>query len=75
MEFIIIAVIVVFVLHYNRVVDTRRFIVDTEPYFRALMEDDYAFLLSIRYPGRDININELYGTRVRNGLLTIILVV
>lgn len=75
MEFIIIAVIVVFVLHYNRVVDTRRFVVDTEPYFRALMEDDYAFLLSIRYPGRDLNINELYGTRVRNGLLTIILVI
>ena len=75
MEFIIIAVIVVFVLHYNRVVDTRRFVTDTEPYFRALMEDDYAFLLSIRYPGRDININELYGIRVRNGLITIIAVI
>ena len=39
------------------------------------MEDDYAFLLSIRYPGRDININELYGIRVRNGLITIIAVI
>ena len=44
MEFVIIAVIVVFVLHYNRVVDTNRFVTDTEPYFRALMEDDYVFL-------------------------------
>ena len=60
MEFVIIAVIVVFVLHYNRVVDTNRFVTDTEPYFRALMEDDYVFLLGIRYPGRDINVNELY---------------
>ncbi len=75
MEFIVIAVIVVFVLHYNRVVDTKRFIVDTEPYFRNLMEDDYVFLLGIRYPGRDINVNELYGIRVRNGLITIIAVI
>jgi len=75
MEFVIIAVIVVFVLHYNRVVDTNRFVTDTEPYFRALMEDDYVFLLGIRYPGRDINVNELYGVRVRNGLITIIAVI
>lgn len=75
MEFIIIAVVVVFVLNYNRIVDTNRFITDTEPYFRALMEDDYIFLLGIRYPGRDINVNELYGIRVRNGLITIIAVI
>lgn len=72
MQFVIIGVIIVFVLNYNRVVDTNRFVTDTEPYFRILMEDDYVFLLGIRYPGRDININELYGLRVRNGLLTIV---
>lgn len=72
MEFVIIGVIIIFVLNYNRVVDTNRFVTDTEPYFRVLMEDDYVFLLGIRYPGRDININELYGVRVRNGLLTIV---
>ena len=75
MQFIIIAVIIVFVLNYNRVVDTNRFVTDTEPYFRSLMEDDYVFLLGIRYPGRDINVNELFGTRVRNGLITIIAVI
>jgi hypothetical protein len=72
MEFVIIGVIIIFILNYNRVVDTNRFVTDTEPYFRALMEDDYIFLLGIRYPGRDVNINELYGLRVRNGLLTIV---
>lgn len=72
MQFVIIGVIVVFILNYNRVVDTNRFVTDTEPYFRALMEDDYVFLLGIRYPGRDININDLFGLRVRNGLLTIV---
>ena len=75
MEFIIIAVIIIFILNYNRVVDTNRFVSDTEPYFRALMEDDYVFLLGIRYPGRDINVNELFGIRVRNGLITIIAVI
>lgn len=75
MEFIIIAVIIVFVLNYNRVVDTNRFIKDTEPYFRILMEEDYVFLLGIRYPGREIDVNELYGKRVRDGIITILLVI
>ena len=60
MEFLIIGVIIVFVLNYNRIVDTNRFITDTEPYFRALMEDDYVFLLGIRYPGRELDINQLF---------------
>jgi len=75
MEFVIIGVIVVFILNYNRVVDVNRFVTDTEPYFRSLMEDDYAFLLGIRYPGRDLDINQLFGIRIRNGLLTIIFVI
>lgn len=75
MEFIIIGVIVIFVLNYNRIVDTNRFITDTEPYFRALMEDDYVFLLGIRYPGRELDVNQLFGLRVRNGLLTIVAVI
>ena len=75
MDFVIIAVIIIFVLNYNRIVDTNRFITDTEPYFRTLMEDDYVFLLGIRYPGRDLDINQLFGLRVRNGLLTIVFVI
>jgi len=75
MQFLIIGVIIVFVLNYNRVVDARRFITDTEPYFRVLMEDDYVFLLGIRYPGRDIDVNNLYGLRVRNGMLTMVCVI
>jgi hypothetical protein len=75
MEFLIIGVIIVFILNYNRIVDTNRFITDTEPYFRALMEDDYVFLLGIRYPGRELDINQLFGLRVRNGLLTIVAVI
>lgn len=71
MEFIIIAAVLLFMLEYTRTIDTRKFIGDTEPYFRFLMEDDYKFLLTVRY-GDSINVNDLFGKRVRNGLLTII---
>ena len=75
MIYIIIGVILIFVLNYNRVIDTNKFVTDTEPYFRLLMEEDYEFLLNIKYPGRDLDIGALFGQRVRNGLLTIIVVI
>ncbi len=39
-----------------------------------LMEDDYKFLLSVKY-GQNLNIEKLFGARIRNGMLTIFLVV
>lgn len=71
MEFIIIAAVLLFMLEYTKTIDTRKFIGDTEPYFRFLMEEDYKFLLTVRY-GDSIDVNDLFGKRVRNGLLTII---
>lgn len=71
MNFIFIAIIILFVLEYNKKIDTRKFVTDTEPYFRFLMEDDYKFLLTVKY-GNDIDVNKLFGIRVRNGLLVII---
>lgn len=71
MEFIIIAIILVFVLEYTRRIDTNKFISEVEPYFRFMMEDDYEFLLQLRY-GSDIDVNTLYSKRVRNGALTIV---
>lgn len=74
MNFVIIAVIVLFVLEYNRKIDTKKFITDSEPYFRFLMEDDYKFLLTIRY-GNDVDVNKLFGVRVRNGLIVIVFMI
>ena len=71
MEFILIAAVLIFMLEYTKTIDTRRFIGDTEPYFRFLMEDDYKFLLTIKY-GNDVDVNKVYGIRVRNGLLVIV---
>lgn len=71
MEFIFIAIIMIFVLEYTRRIDTKKFIGDAEPYFRFLMEDDYKFLLSVKY-GDDIDVNKLFSIRIRNAAIVII---
>lgn len=74
MEFLIIAVIIIFIMQYSNHIDTGKFIADIEPYFKGLMEDDYEFLLRVKY-GKDVDANKLYSDRVRNGLLTIIVLI
>ena len=71
MEFVLIGAVLVFMLDYTKRIDTRKFIGDTEPYFRFLMEEDYGFLVNIKY-GDKVDINQLFAARVRNGLVTII---
>ena len=68
MDFILIAVIIIFVLSYNHHIDMHKFIGDTEPYFRILMEEDYIFLLRLKY-GDSIDVEKMFGMRVRNGLI------
>ena len=68
--FIIISVIVLFILHSNHTIDAKKFVQDTEPYLRFLMEDDYEFLLRIRY-GDDIDVNKLFSKRVQTAIITV----
>ncbi len=76
MEFIFIAIILLFILEYNKKIDTKKFIGETEPYFRFLMEDDYKFLLTIRYGNlTNDEVNALYGKRLRNGFAVILCVI
>lgn len=70
MMFIVITVIVFYILYVNRKVDVSKFIQDTEPYFKFLMEDDYKFLLTVKY-GNDVDVDSLFGMRIRNGLIVI----
>lgn len=74
MEFILIALVILFVLEYNKKIDTKKFLADTEPYFRFLMEDDYKFLLTVRYGG-EIDVNVAFSKRLRNGITMIILLI
>ena len=72
--FLIVGALTLFIMWYNKKVDFNRFIKETEPYFRFLMEDDYEFLLKVKYKG-EIDVNKLYSGRVRNGLITIVAMV
>ncbi len=69
--FILIAVIIIFLLEVNHHFSSSKFIKETEPYFQILMEDDYEFLLKIRY-GSDVDVKKMYDLRVRNGIVGII---
>lgn len=69
MWFIVIGVILVFILNYNRVVDTRKFINESGGVLSHIMEDDYEFLLSVRYPGRNIDAYVLFQSRLRNAVI------
>lgn len=69
--FIIIAAIIIFVAFYNNVVNANKFIEETTPYFKFLMEDDYPFLLAVRY-GDNLDVDKLFGLRIRDGLAGIV---
>ena len=73
--FIIIGALTMFIMWYNRRINFNKFIQETEPYFRFLMEDDYEFLLAIKYKSGDLDVNKLYSIRVRNGLVTTVALV
>lgn len=71
--FIIIGLIVFVILERNNHFSSRKFVKDTQPYFNFLMEDDYVFLLNIRYGDiTNQDVEKLYGQRVRNGLITVV---
>ncbi|MBE6152108.1 MAG: hypothetical protein E7165_02190 [Firmicutes bacterium] len=68
MMFIIIGAIIILILVVNKRLDSRKFIAEARPYFAFMKEDDYEFLLSVKY-GKDLDINKLYGARIRNALV------
>ncbi len=68
MEFIIIAIILLYILIANNKLSVKKFVKETQPYFEFLMEEDYKFLLSVRY-GKEVDAEELYGRRVKNGII------
>ena len=67
--FFLIAVIFIFILLYSRHIDAKKFLSDVEPYFKMLMEDDYEFLLKVRYGEQEFDINKLFNARLKNAVL------
>jgi len=68
MMFIIIGAIIILILIVNKRLDSKKFITETQPYFAFLKEDDYEFLLSVKY-GKDLDVPKLFGIRIRNALV------
>ena len=74
MEFIFIAIILIFIFEYNNKINTTKFFKDAEPYFKFMMEDDYEFLLKMKY-GDSVDVEKKFSERIRNaGLVTCLLV-
>lgn len=72
MEFFIVVIAVILIFVYNKIIDTKEFIVRVNPFLKKLMEKDYEFLLRIKYPNQNLDINKLFEARIRNGIITIL---
>ena len=73
-QFVLIVAIVLFVLEYTKVIDSKKFISDIEPYFKFLMEDDYKFLVAVKY-GENANADVLFDKRVKTAGLVILVMI
>ena len=67
MEIVFVAIIILFILVYNRTIDKNKFINDNKKYFEILREDDYDFLVYAKY-GDSAEPNSLFEKRVMYAL-------
>ena len=70
MEIVFIAVIILFILVYNKTIDKNQFINDNKKYFEILREDDYDFLVYAKY-GDSATPNSLFQKRVLYALASL----
>lgn len=74
MEFIFIAIILIAIFEYNNKISGSKFFNDAQPYFKFMMEDNYEFLVKVKY-GDKADVDTLYSQRIRNaGIATCFLV-
>ncbi len=72
-EFLLIGIIVIGIIFITKRADAKKFIDDVEPYFKMLMEDDYEFLLKLRYGSDDLDVTKLFNNRIKNAVLTFVI--
>ena len=71
MEVIIVGVILIGVLLYNKTIDGKKFIKDNEVIFEHLKESDYDFLVAAKY-GDKVDPIQLYNKRIKLAFITIV---
>lgn len=74
-EILIVIVVILFLLVYNKIINTSKFFNDNQSVFLKLKEKDYDFLLRAKYGDRVYAPDEVFMKRVRNGIIAIFLVV
>ena len=72
MTYVIVGIAVVLIFLVNKLLDTKSFLNDIKPFYRRIMEKDYEFLLHVRYKADDLDINKLFEIRIRDGIITTI---
>jgi len=70
MEFLIAAIVVIIIFVYNKVIDTKKFLGQVNPFLHRFIEKDYEFLLKVKYKDKDIDVETLFSRRIRDGILT-----
>ena len=75
MEFVIVAILVVFIFTYNQIINTKSILGQVNPILHKLMEKDYEFLLRVKYKDKDLDINDLFSRRIRDGILITIVII
>ncbi len=74
MEFVAIALVVLYTFNYNGIYSANKFLKDNETLFLKLKEEDYDFLVASRY-GEGLDSNKLYLKRVQNALIILFLLI
>ncbi len=74
MEMILIGLIALFVMEYQKRINTNKFINDNLQYFRGLKEDDYDFLVKAKY-GDKADPDILFSSRVKTAGIVIVVLI
>ena len=73
--FLLVTAILVFIFVYNKIFEGNIFIKEISPFFRKMIEDDYEFLLRLRYEGEEVDLQEIFEKRIRNSVITFIILI
>ena len=73
-EIIIVGMLIIFLMSYNGQFSVKALISDNMNIFRKLKEDDWDFYVRAKY-GDNMNAEALFANRIRNGLITILVLI
>ncbi|MDD3821800.1 MAG: hypothetical protein ACOXZW_02370 [Bacilli bacterium] len=72
MEVLLVGAIILFILEYDQIISSNKFIKDNEQYFNILKETDYVFYVRAKH-GEDVDVEKLFSLRIRNALVAFVI--